>query len=102
MLRQWPAYGMMCAGCDKTRHFKKVCCSRRDQVVNELELEVSQGYNEGKLEKVSIDSIHLNKIWSFLMVELEMQAGATNIIILYKIVTRSEGNIMPLFILKIA
>ena len=34
------------------------------------------------------------------MVELEMWAGTTNIVIPYKIDTRSEGNIMPLFIFK--
>ena len=31
MLRQCPAYGKMCVGCGKTRHFKKVCQSRRDR-----------------------------------------------------------------------
>ena len=62
----------MCAGCGKTRHFKKVCHSRRDQVVNELELEVPQGYSEGETEAVSIDSVHLNKNQSLLMAGLEM------------------------------
>ena len=35
-LRQCLAYGKMCVGCGKTGHFKKVCQSRRDRVVNEL------------------------------------------------------------------
>ena len=60
MLRQCPAYGKICAGCGKTRHFKKVCHSSRDQAVKELELEASQGYSKGELETVSIESVHLN------------------------------------------
>ena len=72
MLRQCPAYGKMCPVCGKTRHFKKVCHSRRDWAVKELELEASQGYNEGELETVNIDSVHLNKNWSLLMAELEI------------------------------
>ena len=51
----------MFEGCGKTGHFKKVCHSRRDQAGNELELEVSPEYSEGKIETVSIDSVHLNK-----------------------------------------
>ena len=75
-----------------------MCHSRRDWVVNELEIEVSQEYSEGELETVSTNSVHLNKNWSLLMVELEMQAGANNIVIPYKKDMGSEGNIMPLFI----
>ena len=65
-----------------------------------MEIEESQECSEGKLETVSIDSVHLNKHWSLLMVELEMQAGDNSIVIPYKKDTRSEGNIMPLFIFK--
>ena len=43
-------------------HFKKVCQSRRETAVNELEVEQVQEINEGELETVSIDSVHLNKI----------------------------------------
>ena len=71
ILRQCPAYGKMCAGCGKTGHFKKVCHSRRDQAVNELELEASQGHSKGENDTVSIDSVHLNKNWSLIMAELE-------------------------------
>ena len=70
MPRQCLAYGKTCAGCGKTRHFKKVCQSRRDQVVNEMEIKEAQECSEGKLETVSIDSAHLNKNWSLLTVEL--------------------------------
>ena len=65
-----------------------------------MEVEASQDYSEGKIETVSIDSVHLNKNWSLLMVELEMHAGTNKIIIPYKIDTRSEGNIMPCHIFK--
>ena len=34
------------------------------------------------------------------MAELEMQSGGNTIVIPYKIVMGSEGNIMPLFIFK--
>ena len=49
---------------------------------------------------VSIDSVHLNKNWSILTVELEMWAGNNSIVIPHEIDTRSKGNIMPLFIFK--
>ena len=100
MLRQCPAYRKMCAGCGKTRHFRKVCQSRRDKVVNEMEIEESQECREGELETVSIDSVHLNKNQSLLTAELETWAGDNNIVIPYKIDTGSEGNIIPLFIFK--
>ena len=90
----------MCAGCGKTRHFKKVCQSRRDRVVNELEIEELQECSEGKIETVNINSVHLNKNLSLLMAELETQSGCNSIVIPYKIDTRCEGNIMLLFIFK--
>ena len=56
-------------------HFKKVCWSRRERAVNELEVKEVQEINEGELETVSIDSVHLNKNRSSITVKLEMQAG---------------------------
>ena len=61
MLRQCLAYSMMCMCCGKTGHFKKVCRSRRDRAVNELEIEESQEGIKGEIETVSINSVHLNK-----------------------------------------
>ena len=87
-------------GCGKTGHFKKVCCSRRERVVNKIEVEASQEYSKVEIETVSIDSVHLNKNWSLLIAELEMCAGANNIVIPYKIDMGSEGNIMPWHIFK--
>ena len=55
-LRQCPAYGKMCVGHGKMRHFKKVCHSKRSRAINKIELEMSQEYSEGKIETVSIDS----------------------------------------------
>ena len=99
--RQCLAYGKICVGCGKSGNFKKVCCSRKkNKAVNEIEVEASQEYNKGKLETVSIDSVHLNKNWSLLMVELEMLAGPNKIVIPYKIDTESKGNIMPWHIFK--
>ena len=100
VLRQCPAYGKTCAGCGKMGHFKKVCQSRRDRAVHELEVEVVQEIDEGKIETVSIDSVHLNKNQSVITAKLEIQAGRNTIEIPYKIDTGSEGNIMPLIMFK--
>ena len=62
VLRQCLAYGKMCAGCSKTRHFKKVCQSRRARAMNELEIKELQEGSEEEIETVSINSVHLNKI----------------------------------------
>ena len=98
--RQCLAYDKMCTGCGKTRHFKKVCQSRRDRAVNKLEIKEMQEYSDSEIETVSIDSIHLNKNWSLLTAKLETQSGSNTIVIPYKIHIGSEGNIMPLFIFK--
>ena len=82
------------------RHFKKVCHSRRSRVVNEIEVETALAYSEGKIETVSIDSVHMNKDQSLLAVELEMCAGDNKIIVPYKIDTGNKGNIMLWHIFK--
>ena len=66
-------------------HFKKVCHSKRSRAINEIELETCQEYGKGKIETVSIDSIHMIENWSLLMVELETCTGDNKIIIPYKI-----------------
>ena len=68
--------------------------------MHELEVEEVQEVNEGEVETVSIDSVHLNKNQSLITAKLEMQAGGNTIEIPYKIDTGSEGNIMPLFMFK--
>ena len=62
-------------------------------MVNEIEVKASQGYIAGKIETVSIDSVHLNKNQSLVMAELEMHEGANITVILYKIDMVSKGNI---------
>ena len=59
-----------------------------------------QEYNEGEIETVGINLVHLNKNQSLLTAKLEMQPGSNTIVIPYKIDTGSKGNIMPLFIFK--
>ena len=40
--RQCPAYGKACTESSKIGHFQKVCHSRKNRLVNEMEQEVSQ------------------------------------------------------------
>ena len=68
--------------------------------MHELEVEEEQEVNEGKVETVSIDSVHLIINQSLITMKLETQAGGNTVEIPYKIDTGSEGNIMPLFMFK--
>ena len=61
-LRQCPAYRKAYVGCGKVKHFRKVCCSRRTRVVNEMEQEASQEYRGDEIETVSVNSAYMNKI----------------------------------------
>ena len=40
--RQCPAYGKTCTRCGKMGHFRKVCRSKRDHMVHEVEIEMVQ------------------------------------------------------------
>ena len=42
-------------------HFKKVCRSKRDHMVHEVEMEMAQGPQEEVIETVSINSVYLNR-----------------------------------------
>ena len=59
-------------------HFKKVCCSKRNRAINEMEQEMSQEYSKGETETVSIDSVHMNRKWSMLTAKVEVCTGITN------------------------
>ena len=61
---------------------------------------MSEEYSKGEIETVSIDSVHMNKNWSLLAVEIEMHAGDNKIMVPYKIGTGSKGNIMLWHIFK--
>ena len=76
------------------------CQSKKDCAVHELEVEGVQETQEGEIETVSIDLVHLNRKWSLITAHLEVQAGKHIIEIPYKIDTGSEGNIMLLYIFK--
>ena len=67
-------------------------------MVHGLEVKGEQEVDKGKIETVSVDSVHLNKNWSLITANLELQAGEKVIEIQYKIDTGSEGNIMLLYI----
>ena len=81
-------------------HFKKVCISKRNHAVHEVEIEVVPQPNEEDIETVSINSIYLNRNQSLITAHLKMQVGETTTGIPYKIDTGSEGNIMSLYIFK--
>ena len=98
--QQCPVYGKMCARCRKTDHYKKVCRSKRDHAVHELQVKMVQDSQDEEIDTISINSIYLNKNQSLITVHLEMQVGKNTVEILYKIDTGSEGNIMPLYIFK--
>ena len=94
------AYGKMCAACGKTGHFRKVCRSKRIYTVHEVEIEMGQDAQEEDIETMSINPLHLNRKWSLIMANLEMQVGETALEIPYKINTGSEGSLMPLYIFQ--
>ena len=69
-------------------------------MVNKIGVEIFQECSEGEIETVSIDSVHMNKDWSLLTVEVETCAGDNKIIVPYQIDTGSEENIMLWHIFK--
>ena len=79
-------------------HFKKVCWSRKDHVVQEVGVEMAQ--EEGIVEEVSINSVYLNNKWLLITAQLEMQVGNNTLKVPHKIDTSSEGNLMLLYIFK--
>ena len=79
-------------------NFKKVCRSKRNCMVHEVEIEMRPECQGGDIEIMIINSLYLNRKWSLIMEHLEMQAGETALGIPYKINTGSEGNLMPLYI----
>ena len=93
-------YGKACMECNKIGHFQKVCHSRKNRVVNEMEQEGSQEYTEDDLEMMSINSVCFNKIQLMPTAKLETCIGYKNMVIPYKIDTGSDGNIMPWYIFK--
>ena len=95
--RQCPGYGKMCTGCSKLGHFKKVCWSRKDHAVHEVEVEVS--WEDDEIE-VSINLVYMTNKQSLITTDLEMQVSKNTLKIQYKIDTSSEGNLMPLYIFK--
>ena len=95
-----PAYGKTCARCKKMGHFRKVCRSKRDHEVHEVEAKMVQDSLNEEIETVSSDSIHLNKNWLVITAHLETHAGENTKEVPYKIDMGSEGNIMPLYIFK--
>ena len=96
--RQCPVYGKMCAACGKTGHFRKVCRSKRNHSVHEMEIDMETESQEEDTEIVSINSVYINKKQSSVMAKLQMQAGKMSLEVSYKIDTSSEGNIMLLYI----
>ena len=59
--RQCPVYGKMCAAFGKTWHFRKVCRSKRNCAVHEVEMDMETESQEEDTEIVSINSVYINK-----------------------------------------
>ena len=95
-----PSIWKMCTRCRKTGHYKKVCRSKRDHAVHELQVKMAQDSHDEEIETVSINFMYLNKNQSLITVHLEMQVGKNTVEIPYKLDTGSKGNIMPLYIFK--
>ena len=98
--QQCAVYGKTCAGCGKMGHYKKVCRSRKECAVHEIDVEVAQESQDKQIEIVSIDFVHLNRNQSVITAYLDTFAGENKVEIPYKIDMGSEGNIMPLYIFK--
>ena len=96
--RQCLAYGKTCAACGKTGHFRKVCRSKRNHVIHEVEIDMEPESQGEDTEVVSINSLYINRTRSLITAKLETQAGKTVLEIPYKIDMGSEGNLMPLYI----
>ena len=47
---QCPAYGKTCARCGKMGHYKKVCRSRKEHVIHEIDVEVVQEFQDEQIE----------------------------------------------------
>ena len=81
-------------------HYKKVCRSRNEHAVHEIDVEVAQESQDKQIEIVSIDSVHLNRNQSVITAYLDTFAGEDKVEIPYKIDMGSQGNIMLLYIFK--
>ena len=73
-------------------HYKKVCRSKKDCTVHELQVKMVQDSQDEEIETVRINSIYLNKNRSLITVHLEMQVGKNTVEIPYKTDTGSEGK----------
>ena len=98
--QQCPAFGKTYARCRKTGHYKKVCRSRKQHEVHEIDVEVAHESQDEQTEIVSIDSVCLNGNHSVITASLDTFAGENKVEIPYKIYTGREGNIMPFHIFK--
>ena len=81
-------------------HFRRVCRSKRNHVVHEVEIDMEPEPQGEDTEIVSINSVYINRTQSSITAKLEMQVGKRVLEIPYKIYTGSEGNIMPLYIFQ--
>ena len=81
-------------------HFRKVCRSKRNHAVYEVEIDMGLESQGEDTEVVSINSLYINRKRSLMMAKLEMQAGKTALEILYKVDIGSEGNLMLLYIFQ--
>ena len=80
--------------------FPIVCRSRRTRAMNKVEQEAVQNDARENIELVNINSIQFNKNQYVLTASSKMSTGQSNIMVLYKIDTGSNGNILSLHVYK--
>ena len=64
--RQCPALWQMYTTCGKIGHFSKVCRSKRNCAVHEMEIEMGPEPQGEDIEIISVNSLYLNRKWSLI------------------------------------
>ena len=105
-LSRWcPVYGKMCAVCGKSNHFKEVCKSGSSKMLHSIDSQEEQHQDEDNICKVNINSININSITlnskcSVITANINAWSSQDKLGVPYKVDSGSDGNIIPLNILK--
>ena len=92
-LRQCPSFGKRCDICGKLNHFKDVCRSARNSVVNTIEKEAIPKQEPG-IKMVNINSVNFNSNYSTIIANLKISSNMAMIMVPYEVDMGSDGNIL--------